>query len=233
MKTYKKIVCSEKDWLEIKSKTIGGSECAAVIDKSKWVTKDSLFNKLVYGQKVSISVNDKMIAGAKAENHIKELFYLDNQGIYKEVKLPKTKKCIFIRKDKEYISCTPDSLAKSVNDNSLYGLEIKYVDLRNRQAIEMWANNELPIQYLSQCLQYLIVFKEMKGVCLYAHLKHYKQVGDTEEWKVDYSEQRQYWLYRSDENVAKQVAYLEEKETEFMEKYVSKQIRPKAIIKLS
>jgi len=227
MKNYIKTTFKTKDeWLKAKNKTIGGSEAAMVVNKSAWGSAYDLYKKFVYDKAKKVQENENMKEGTIAEQHIRTLFALDRKDI-KVKNPPKKGYWFFQRKDKPYISCTPDGLA--INDSGkLWGIEIKDVDLIKREVKDIWESNTLPDQYYFQCLQYLLVFGEMEGVVLVAHQKYYKHNEETNKWDFDYAVERQYKVYRKD--VKSHLDYLEKKETEFVEKNIKGRIRPKTII---
>lgn len=231
MKNVIKTTFKTKDeWLKAKNKTIGGSEAAMVVNKSAWGTNSDLYTKIINNRPIKVQENEKMREGTKAEEHIRALFGLDRKDI--TIKNPPKKGYwLFQRKDKPYISCTPDGLAKT-DKGKLWGIEIKNVDLIKREVRAIWENNQLPEQYYFQCLQYLLVFSEMEGVVLVAHQKYYKHNEETNKWDFDYAIDRQYKVYREDKEVKSHLAYLERKETEFIEINIKGHKRPKAIIRI-
>lgn len=219
---------SEADWLKAKEKTIGGSEVAALLNKSNWLTKDDIYNKMVYGKSKKVSENEKMSKGKKAEKHIRTLFTLDNPH-YEVINQPTRGNWMFVRKDKPYISCSPDGLFIEKKTKELWGLEIKYIDLIKNDDKELWENDTLPEHYLCQVLQYLIAMPELKGVVLYAHKKYYRFINGAKVPTHTYSEQYPYVVCRDD--YLKEIAYIESKETDFYENNVKLRRRPKTVIR--
>ena len=227
-KNYKKTsYLTKKEWLEAKEKTIGGSEAAAILNKSKWLTPNDIYNKMVLGKCKTVIENEKMLDGTLAESHIRALFALDHKE-FKVKNPPQKGYWFFSRIDKPYLSCTPDGLLTKVTSGSLWGLEIKNIDLIKREDRELWESDTLPDQYLYQILQYLVVFNDMLGVVLNAHLKYYKR-NDKNEYEFDYAVDRSYTIYR--EEFVGAIKYLENKETEFYENNVKLKKRPKLVIK--
>ena len=224
-------IYTEAEWLEAKNKTIGGSEAAAIINKSKWLTPDDLYNKLVYGKAKNVSPNEKMAKGTAAEEHIRALFALDFYGRFHMLKLPTKKKCMYIRRDKPYISCSPDGLAIYSRSGKRWGIEFKYVELIKTEDKNVWEGGILPDQYFCQCLQYLVAMPELEGVVLFAHCQYFRHDDETDEWLFDHAVDRPYFVYRKD--VADQIEFLERKETEFWEVNIKGRKRPKLRISLT
>ncbi len=226
MKTYKKEkYCSKDEWL--KARGIGGSDAAAILHESNWLTLDELFNRLVYKKEKKIKENNRMKEGTKAESHIRELWSLDNPQ-FKVKNPPKRTYWLFRRLDYPLITCTPDGLFKD-ESNNLYGLEIKDVDLIKSETKTMWESNILPNQYYIQILHYLVTMNDLKGVCLVAHLKYFKKNEETNKWEFDYAIERSYWVIR--ETAIKDIQFLESKEIEFIKENVEKEKMPKLVIK--
>lgn len=229
MKNYQKTTYKTKaEWLKVKEKTIGGSEAAAIVGRSKWLTTNDIYNKMVLGKSKTLVENAKMADGVEAEPHIRALFAIDHKE-FKVKNPPKKGYWLFQRKDKPYLSCTPDGLMEKVVSGSLWGLEIKNIDLIKREDKSLWECDMLPDQYLYQCLQYMVVLPDLYGVVLNAHLKYYNRTEDG-RYEFDFAQDRSFILYREDFRSA--VAYLEKKETEFYENHIKLKKRPALVLKI-
>ena len=221
---------SHSEWLDAKMKTIGGSEAAAVVNKSKWVSLDDLYNKFIYGKVKRVANNERMVEGTIAEKNIRNLFALDFGKRFEVINPPARKQWFFYRVDKPYISCTPDGLLVNKKTNRPWVLEIKDVELRTREDREMWESDLLPDQYYFQNLQSMVVMEELEGAVLFAHLKYFKHNDQTDEWEFDYAVDRPYFIYR--DSVSAHIEYLEKRETDFYENNVKVRKRPKLVISL-
>lgn len=229
MKNYKVENLTKEEWLERKKTTIGGSEASAVCNKSKWLTPNDLYNKMVLGKVKKVKLNARMQEGTLAESLIRNLFALDDKR-YVVKNPPKTKQWFFTRKDKPYLSCTPDGLANEVGNGRKWGIEIKDVELRSKGEKDLWEYNQLPDQYYYQVLQYLVVINDLDGVILIAHLKYFTLDEETHKWVFDYAVDRPYYILRED--IKSHIDYLEKKETEFYEVNIKGRTRPKNIISI-
>ena len=227
----KRLILTEEEWLKAKSLTIGGSEAAAIIGKSKWLTADDLYNKLANGKEKKVAVNEKMVRGTKAEEHIRAIFALDLAKGFKLVRLPAKKKAMWVRRDKPYISCTPDSLATNVKTGKRWGVEFKYVEIIKTEDRNVWEGGLIPDQYFCQILQYMIAIPDLEGVVLFAHLQYFKKDDESETWVYDHAVDKPYFVAKKD--VMPQLDYLEKKETEFMELNIKGRKRPKLKISLN
>lgn len=214
-KNYIKKIITHEEWLKEKEKTIGGSEAAAIIGKSKWLTPNDLYNKLALGKTKNLKSNSKMEEGVIAEPHIRALFANDCKEFI--VQNPPTRKAwLFIRKDKPYLSCTPDGLLTKKENGALWGYEAKNVDLIKTEDKREWEANIIPDQYLYQIIHDLVVINDMEGMVINAHLKYYKRVNDT--YVFDYAVDKYLLLYRDE--IKGVISYLENQETNFMENNV-------------
>lgn len=218
---------TKEEWLKAKELTISGSEAAAICNKSKWLTTQDIYNKMVMHKAKIIPENERMREGTLAEEHIRALFALDNKK-YKVKNPPKKGYWFFARKDKPYISCTPDGLLTEIENGHKWGLEIKDVELKRSADKSAWEGNLLPDQYYYQLLQYMLTLNDLHGVILNAHLKYFKY--DNEQLVFDYAVDRSYVLARED--VKSHIAYLEKKETDFYEINIKGRKRPKLVIKI-
>ena len=227
---YYGLSVSEEEWLKIKQNTIGGSEAAAVVNKSKWLTANDLYNKLAQNKVKVVRSNSRIEEGKITEKFIRGLFEYDFKDEFELVDLPTRNRCIFIRKDKNYLSCTPDALALNKETHQLWCIEFKNVEVRTREDRNIWENADLPNQYYFQNLHYLVVLTNLEGVLLYAHLKYFTFNETTQKWVFDHAEDKAYPMFRNE--VFDHVSFLEKKETELVEINVKGRKRPKTSIQL-
>jgi len=220
-KNYVKKILTHEEWLKEKEKTIGGSEAAAILGKSKWLTPNDLYNKLALGKTKVIKSNSKMEDGITAEPHIRALFANDNKEFIVQ-NPPARKAWLFIRKDKPYLSCTPDGLMIKKSNGALWGYEAKNVDLIKREDKDVWEADTIPDQYLYQIIHDMVVMNDLEGMAINAHLKYYKKENDV--YVFDYAVDKYFLLYRSD--IKGVISYLENEETNFMENHVLARKRP-------
>lgn len=230
-RSIRRVYATEAEWLDAKNSTIGGSEAAAIIGKSKWLTPDDLYNKLTRGTVKSVSVNEKMEKGTAAEPHIRAIFGLDFKKRFRLLKMPTSKKVMYVRADKPYISCSPDSIAVDLRTKKRWGIEFKYVELIKNEDKNVWEGGVLPDQYFCQCLQYLVAMPELAGVVLFAHLQYFRHDDSLNEWVFDHAVDKPFFIVKDD--VSLQVDFLERKETEFMEVNIKGRKRPKLKISLA
>lgn len=224
----KEIYKTREDWLA--NRGIGGSDAAAICNKSKWKDACDVYNSLTKPKIQQETPNARMIEGTKAEPLIRQLFELEHPE-FKVIHPPKKGSWMFRRKDYPLLTVTPDGLLEEKATGKKYGLEIKDIELRKREQKEMWLNDVLPDEYFYQTLQYLVVMNDLDGVCLVARLKYYT-FDFTNEFTLDHIETRYYWIIRNDEGITAGVTFLEKKEIAFSEYNIKLKKRPPRVIKL-
>lgn len=225
-KNYKKQILTSEEWHIARLDTIGGSEAAAVLNKSKWATPADIYNKMVLHKEKKVANNERMQDGTNAESHIRALYAIMDKR-FLITNPPTYKHWYFTRKDKPYLACTPDGLARKGKE--LWGLEVKDVEIRNEADKNAWEGDLLPDQYYHQVLQYLVVINDMVGVILIANLHYFKHDEETDSWVFDKSVIKPYFIYRIDVNA--HVNWQEKKLTDFYEINIKGRKRPKIAIK--
>lgn len=217
---------TRQEWLSARG--IGGSDAAAVCNKSKWKTDRDVYNSLTSSKPKTEKKNTRMIQGTLAEEHIRALFAIEHPE-YQIISPPKKTFWMFKRKDYPLITLTPDGLIIDKKNNKKFGLEIKHIELRKREQIELWLNDTLPDDYYFQTLHYLVGMNDLDGVCLVARLCFFK-FNEDNEYVLDHIEERTYWIIRDE--VEGHVLYLEKKEISFIENNIKPGKRPPVIVKI-
>lgn len=224
-KIYKKeIYKTKEDWLNARG--FGGSSASAILDVNPWMTKLELFKKIVYKKEISTDQsNETMHYGTRCEPLMRELYKLDYESSYTVHKPFRFE--MYRRRDKPYLTATPDGLLFSVTDDKKLIWECKTHDIRNKADDEMW-KDQIPQNYYIQCLHYLVVMKDFDGVILNAKLRYFDYYNSDGK-KLLYQKIIYHTIWRSE--VLDQIEYLEKKETEFWENNIQKKIMPQITIK--
>lgn len=208
-KNYKKeIYTTREEWL--KNRGIGGSDAAAILGKSPWLSKEKVKKRLLEPNSYEEKKNSRMVEGTLKEPLIRQMFVL-NTG-YKVTEPPKNKYWLFRRKDEPMLTCTPDGLYDDYD--GMYGLEIKDVALYKREAMDNWESGIIPDQYYIQILHYMVVLNDIVGVTLLPHLMYFVKNEDINKWVYEHSEFRKYIILRED--VKEDLEYLEKQELDFI-----------------
>ena len=227
-KNYTKEIYKDKESWKL-ARGIGGSDAAAICNKSKWKDACDVYNSITKTKIQQEAPNARMVEGTKAEPLIRQLFELEHPE-FKVIHPPKKTFWLFRRKDYPLLTLTPDGFLIEIATGDEYGLEIKDIELRKREQKELWLNDKLPDDYFFQCIHYLVVKDDLKGVLLVARLKVYS-FDYKNEYTLDHIETRYYWIIREDEEIAKAILYLEKKEIAFSEYNIKLKRKPPKLIK--
>lgn len=212
---------SKEDWL--KHRGLGGSSASAILGKNPYMSKLELYRAIVMPNKHRIpKQNENLNYGTKCEPLLRKLFSLDFRDKY-IVHTPKNNE-MYRRIDKPYMTATTDSILREKKTKRKGVLEIKTHDIRNRKDEQEW-HDHLPDNYYIQVLHYLLVLNDCDFAVVTAKLKFYDYF-DPKGKKLVKSEIRNYYIDRNDEQIQKDLAYLEKKETEFWEENVLKKVMP-------
>lgn len=212
MKNYKiEKFKSKEEWLS--NRSIGGSSASAVFNLNPWLSREDLYVSLVKKIKQEYSgtddsdSNESTQYGHDAEPLIRNLFRLDFPQY--EVIDPIDGE-MYRRNDKQFMTATIDGTLINKETKEKLILEIKTHDIRSKEDEENWSG-QLPIYYLIQCCHYLAVLNDYSGAILVAKLRWRNFTDQT----IRKQEIRYYYIYRSDEEVAKLINQIETAEQKF------------------
>lgn len=135
---------------------------------------------------------------------------------------------MYRRTDKPFMTATLDGLMTTIDTpkKEKWILEIKTHDVQSGADLEEW-NGHLPQNYFIQCLHYLAVLNDTKGAYLVAKLRYVDYdtgLPRTADNGKCGEEIRYYKIERED--FKKDIAKLEQVETEFYEKHIKNKIPP-------
>lgn len=216
MKNYtKERYKSKEEWFA--SRGLGGTSASAITGNSKWKDKLELFNSIIIGnEKQEDSRNESLDYGIACESIIREQFKLDFADKYKVI-TPKGYE-MYRRKDKPYMTATPDSLLIDLKTNKKGIQEIKTHDVLNREDENEW-NENIPQNYFEQVIWYMAVMNDIDFVEVTAKLKFYDYF-DPNGKRLLKSETRYYYIARED--VKDSIKALETMVTRFWEENIIK-----------
>lgn len=209
-----KTFSTREEWLEARQNRIGGSDAAAVLGKSPFITNEALW-EIKTGRRVQpdISSEDAVKYGTLAEDYLRELFKLDFPDYYVGYKANN----MFTNPQYPFAHASLDGWLNK--DGKMGILEIKTALVNTRLQAEMWRDRILDTYYC-QVLHYLMV-TGWDFAILKAQLKH--QIGD----ELPYLETKHYYIDRAD--VEEDIATLEKAEREFW-RCVKEDRRPALIL---
>lgn len=205
-----------QEWLKKRSKGIGGSDAAAIVGLNQWKTNVRLWEEKTGRVKPEdISGKDVVQYGIKSENHLRELFKLDFPQYevgYQEYFLHKHPEYDFL-----YATLDGELIEKETGSKGV--LEIKTCQIMNSVMMLKW-KGRIPDSYYIQILHQLLVtgwdFAVMK-----ANLKT--------EWFEETAIQVKHYTIKREEVLA-DMEFLLEKELEFWNHNVLRNIKPNLIL---
>lgn len=193
------------DWLNIRSKGIGGSDAASIIGKNPYKSNLDLWREKTGRKKADdISNLDAVKYGKNAEEPLRQLFLLD----YPQYVLKYSPFDIHCNKDHDFIRGTFDGELYDINQFMQKGIyEGKTGEIKRQADWAKW-NKKIPDNYYCQVIHYFAIDEEYKYCKLKAQLKHYEP--DTNETILT---TRHYHLNRDD--YLKDIEYLINEEIKF------------------
>lgn len=201
-------------WLKGRAKRIGGSDAAAILGKSPYMTNEQLW-EIKTGRREQEDISDKAVVqyGVAAEDHLREMFKLDFPDYYVDY-IPNN---LFLNPEFPFAHASLDGWLSKDGRSGV--LEIKTALINGALQKEKW-NERIPDTYYCQVLHYLMV-TGFDFAILKAQLKY------EFEGELPYLQTRHYLIERKD--VEADIAYLAEKEREFW-RYVQDDVRPATLL---
>ena len=140
-----RIKCKTRDdWLSMRMKGIGASECAAIIGQSPWMTANDLWNlKVGKKQPKDMSDNEAVQTGVRMEKPLRELF----KSMHPELKVTYHPFDMLFDKDYPFMFSTLDGEIKDGKKKAI--LEIKTSTPNSKVGWEKW-NEQVPQNYYAQ-----------------------------------------------------------------------------------
>lgn len=217
-KAIKNVFDTRKAWLNNRQRGIGGSEAAAVLGLSKWLSNYDLF-LIKTGQKEAEDISDKDYVryGVKAEPLIRELFSLDNPQ-YEVIYEPYNS---YQNTEYPFLLASLDGLLREKETGRLGLYEGKKADIYGKHTAAEW-DGQIPQAYYCQILHYFIVIEELEFAVLNAQLK------TVYDGKVVRTELRPYYFERKE--CLEDMAYLKAAEIKFWTENVLKNKAPARIL---
>jgi len=145
---------SREEWLKARAGRIGGSEAAAIVGMSKWLTNVGLW-ELKTGRKTAEDISDNPLVkyGAAAEKYLRELFALD----YPNLKVEYVENNMWLNDKYPFAHASLDGWLedkRSVSKLRRGILEIKTATIMNGSQRKKW-DGKLPDNYYCQVLWYM------------------------------------------------------------------------------
>lgn len=210
----KRILKDRTEWLENRSKGIGGSEISAVIGRNPYMDNVTLW-EIKTGRRQAPDISDKPYVqyGTQAEEHLRALFALD----FPQYKVLYEENNSFTNDRYPFAQASLDGWLEDENGR-LGVLEIKTAEILRAGQKEKW-KDRIPMNYYCQVCFYMAVM-EADFAVLKAQLKTDFD-GDV------HLETRHYHIERSE--VQEDIDYLMQKGAEFWE-HVKSDTRPPLVL---
>lgn len=212
-----KILKNRGEWLEHRQGKIGGSDAAAVLGLSQYMSNTGLWLfKTGKAQQPDISEMPHVKFGTAAEPFIRELFKLS----YPKYEVLYEDNNSFVNDKYPFAAASLDGwlIEKETGRHGIW--ECKTSEIVSSMHKEKW-NNQIPMDYYCQLLHYLMVRED----CQFAHLTALLT------WMFDdkevYQQLKHYHLERAD--VLEDIKYLEDSERQFW-KQVQERKKPALIL---
>ena len=161
---------SREAWLKARENTIGGSDAAAVIGMSPWMSNVDLW-EIKTGQKKQEDVSDNPLVkyGTEAEKYLRELFRLDHP----EMTVHYYENNLFTNDDYPWAHYSADGWMFDRESGKFGLLEIKTAEMLGQSSWLKW-DMGIPNHYLAQICQGLAV-TGLDFAILKAQLKYWKE----------------------------------------------------------
>jgi putative phage-type endonuclease len=211
MRTYS----TAKEWLKARKSYIGGSDAAAILGLSPYMSNVDLW-EIKTGRKKPKDLSDNAIVqfGHDAEPLIRELFKLD----FPTLKVFYLENNMFVNDDFPWAHASLDGWLEDTETNRKGILEIKTASITSHAQAQKW-KNKIPDNYYCQILHYLMV-TGFDFAVLKARLK-YDIDGEISVSTKHYIINR--------EDCADHIEYLKETEKRFVE-YIKADERPALVL---
>ena len=222
MKAIKTIFKTRAEWLENRKHGIGGSEAAAVINKSPWLTRERLFDLKTGRAQPSADIAERpqVKYGTAAEPLLRELFALD----YPQYAVEYEENNSYAHPQYPFLMSSRDANLTETATGRKGVYEGKTAEIRARADADKW-DNAVPENYYCQILQYFVCDPEIDFVILNAQLKFYGAGG-----QMIRKETRPYHFERK--YYAGDIESLQNAEIEFWAENVLKDRRPNMVLSL-
>ena len=209
---------TREEWSAART-TLGGSDAAAVIGKSPWMTNTELW-EVKTGRRIfaGLSENELVQYGHDAEPLIRQIFELDHP----EFEHSYTENTIFRNELYPFAHASVDGLLTDSLTGEKGILEIKTATIQNASQVDKWKYGHVPVYYLIQVLWYMAILNADFAVIV-AQLKGARWNGEDCKVTVERT------VNRADH--ASDITYLMTQGRQFW-KYVQDDQRPPLILEI-
>jgi putative phage-type endonuclease len=143
---------NHKTWLAGRKRSIGASEAAAAIGRSRFQSPTDVYEEKVNGKIIDLSDNENAEYGKDAEEPLRKLFSIRHKNEYSVFHHPYR---VYHHNERRYLTATPDGELIRIADAKKGVLEIKTVHVFRAKQLNEWENESIPEHYYIQILQEL------------------------------------------------------------------------------
>lgn len=145
---------NEKEWHELRSGGIGGSDAGIVMNVSQYKTPYQLWEEKTGKRKAEFITNDAIEKGNALEPVMFDLFKVLYGSKYEVID---TKAISLTSKKYSFMRANLDGALIERSTGRKGILEIKSTTIHNGSMLKEWKDDHMPITYFFQCLHYLYV----------------------------------------------------------------------------
>lgn len=194
---------NQTEWLQNRTKGIGGSDAASILGLNPFKTNLELWReKTGRNEPKDISDKPQVNYGKEAEAPLRELFKLD----YPQYEVYYAPYDLHCNNEHEFIRGTFDADLFDIETKAKGIFECKTSEIKQSTDWLKW-KNQVPQNYFCQILHYFSIDEEYKFCKLKAQLKHYDDNGEVLHTTKHYHFKR--------EDYTKDIEYLIEEEIKF------------------
>lgn len=206
------MIDKEKEWLEERKSGIGGSDASVILNKNSWKNIVQLWKEKTGREEAEdISGKECVQYGKAMEPLLREQFKIN----YPEYEVKHEENKIIRHPKYPFLFASLDGMLIDKETGEIGILEIKTTNIhKSEDYIKEWKDGIKPAYYC-QVLHYMNVIGA-EFVKVYVHFKY----------SNEFQKNRVYTITRQDSGVEEDIKYLEEKEIEFWNEYVVKDIKP-------
>lgn len=205
------------EWLN--NRVIGGSSASAILGLNPYKSNVDLWESLVNKKEiVDDEKNEIQEYGSNAEKYIRELFKLEHPQ-YEVIDPVENDIELMVHNEYDFITGTLDGVLIEKETGKKGILEIKTQYATNSRELAKWENGNIPDNYYTQILHYLLIDEEFEFVVI----KCRQRTLNNKIYEIEYRLERN--------NLLQDINTLLQKELEFWQ-YVVEHKRPPLIINI-
>lgn len=166
-------------------KGIGGSDAAAVLNKSPWKSAYDLWMEKTGRRPEKQKTNRSIDFGIHAEDHIRALWTLRNADRFEMNYMPHT---IMQNNAEKGLLYSPDGLLKEIKTRRLGIWECKTATVNSALQARKWSYDDIPEYYMTQLLHGAYVMPLVSFAILTAFIMRGDDYAEIRDYVVDFAD---------------------------------------------